>query len=589
MKTLMRVMVVIWKLVPLILSFVRDFRRYIFWGGGRSLTKEQHLQRATTLTNTLEYLGPTFIKLAQVLSARADVLPPAYIKELSTLQDKVNPEPTAVMRRVIQEELQRPVEEVFERFDEEPLAAASLGQVHRARYRGEEVVIKVLRPRVKELVTIDLQVVFAILTTLNFFISYSPFLRSLTTVIMEFRRVIHEEMNFVLEARNVKMFQHNLQQEPFARIPRVYEAVSTSRIIVLEYLDGIKINQVAALEAAGIDIEETIRRLARLYIRQVMIDGMLHADPHPGNILVDREGKIIILDFGMVVRIDSFFKQHLIKYAVAIVHHDVDSMVHEMYELHLVEPGTNKAMLRELAELMLEIQEQGKLSKRKVQDMTNALMNAFYEFPFTLPSELVYIGRAASLIEGIGFIHDPWFDAVDVGRPIISEMGREILQEELGTNLLETLQKWTMQSYQTLTAFQDAIIKIDREQLRVRLYPADLQTLSTLTGNMTRRLLSGMIAMLIGLFASAHYLKTGETFSLVFGGSVCGVMFLVLLLLPSRIVKPQQQKFLQRQLQMVTTEDGEVYKSFVISQMSVEERQKMEEEHRRKQAAKPSP
>ncbi len=237
-------------------------------------------------------------------------------------------------------------------------------------------------------------------------------------------------------------------------IPKVYDELTTRRVIVLQFLEGVKINQVEELERMGVDIDLVIRRLARIYIHQVMVDGLLHADPHPGNILVDAQNRIIILDFGMVIRIDASFKRHLIKYAIALAHSDVETMVHEMYELQIVEPGTNKALLRDLSLLMLEVQEQGKISARKVQQMTNALMNAFYEFPFTLPSELVYIARATSLIEGIGFIHDPWFDAVAIGRPIIKEMAQDVLQEELQGSVLDILQRWAMQSYQTISAFQ---------------------------------------------------------------------------------------------------------------------------------------
>ena len=579
MKKLKRILIVLWKLLPIVLSFVRDFKRYIFWGGSRSLSQEQHRQRAKQVTETLAYLGPTFIKLAQVLSSRADVLPPVYLLEMSTLQDKVPPDPVEVIKQVIQEELQRSVEELFECFDEVPLAAASLGQVHRARHDGEAVVVKVLRPNVPVLVHIDLEVMFGILKVLNTFISYSPFLRSLTTVLTEFRRVIQEELNFTLEARNVKLFQRNFQNEEFVRIPKLYEEFSTKRVIVLEFMEGVKINHVKAIEQMDVDIDVIIQRLAKIYIHQVMIDGFLHADPHPGNILVDDAGRIIILDFGMVVRIEDAFKQHLIKYAIALAHNDIDGMVHEMYELQLVDPGTNKALLRELAVVMLEIQEQGKVSARKVQQMTNAFMNAFYEFPFTLPSELVYIGRATSLIEGIGFIHDPNFDAVAVGRPIIKEMAKEILQEEFQGSLLETMQRWVMRSQQTISALQETIIKIDREQLRVHLHPIDMQTFSTMMGSLTRRLLGGMIAMLLGIVSSAVYLRTGNTEVLVTGTCFGGLLFLYVLLLPNKVPRPRQHRFIQRQLNMVTSEDGEVYKSLVLSRMNADERERFEADH----------
>ena len=579
-----RVIVVLWKLVPIILSFVRDFKRCIFWGAGRALSEEAHIRRARHLTQTLEELGPTFIKLAQVLSSRADVLPPTYLKELSTLQDKVKPEPTEVIKAVIREELHAPVEDVFEDFADIPLAAASLGQVHRARYNGEEVVAKVLRPRVPQLIQVDLQVLFTLLHVLNTFISYSPFLRSLTTVLTEFRRVIQEEMNFQLEARRVKMFQRNLAHEEWVLIPKVYDELTTRRVIVLQFLEGVKINQVEELERIGVDIDLIIRRLAHIYIHQVMIDGLLHADPHPGNILVDAQNRIIILDFGMVIRIDASFKRHLIKYAIALANNDVDSMVHEMYELQLVEPGTNKAMLRDLAVLMLEIQEQGKISARKVQQMVDALMNAFYEFPFTLPSELVYIARATSLIEGIGFIHDPWFDAVAVGRPIIKEMAKDVLQEELQGGVLEILQQWTKQSYHTLSAFQDSILKLDREQLRIHLHPADMQSFSTMMGGIARRIVGGLCLACAGMIFSAIYLRTGNTNILWVGIAGCSLGFLFLLLLPDKIRHPRPQRFLQKQLEMVTTEDGDLYKSLVISQMSREEREKAEAQRRKSSA-----
>ncbi len=574
---LKRTIIVLWNIVPIILSFVRDFRRFIFWGTGRTLSDEKHRQRAKKLTKTLEYLGPTFIKLAQGLSARADALPPVYIRELSTLQDKVVPNPTEEIKDVIREEFNTSVEDIFECFEEEPIAAASLGQVHKATYHGEEVAVKVLRPGVPQLIHIDLQVLFGVLGVLNTFISYSPFLRSLTAVFTEFRRVIQEEINFELESRNVKIFQENLQHEKFVVIPKVYDELSTKRVIVLEYLKGVKINEIEKIEKMGVDIDLIIQRLTKIYIHQVMIDGFLHADPHPGNILIDAEGRIIILDFGMVVRIDESFKHHMIKYAVALARNDVDALVHEMYELQLVEPGTNKAMLRELAVLMLEIQEAGKISSRKVQQMGNAFMNVFYEFPFTLPSELVYIIRATSLVEGIGFIHDPWFDAVAAARPVIKEMAKDVLQKELKGDLLETLQEWAMQSYQAIRAFHDTLIKLDREQLRLHLHPIDMQSISTIVGGVGRRILGGIFALILSIVSSAIYLHTGNVNTFSFGIVFSILLLIVLLLLPNKTPKIRQRRgHLQKQLEMMTTEDGELYKSLVIGQMSPEEREQAE-------------
>ena len=583
---LKRTLLVLRKLGPLILSFIRDFKRYLFWGGKRVLTEAEHAQRAKQLTQTLGALGPTFIKLAQVLSSRADVLPRTYIQELSTLQDKVRPHPAAEIIQVIEAELRQPVAAIFDDFDEQPLAAASLGQVHRARYHGDDVVIKVLRPGVPQLIKMDLRIVQGVLRVLNTFISYSPILRSLTTVIHEFQRVILQEIDFELEARNVQIFQRNFAQEAFVRIPKVYAELTTKKVVVLEYLAGVKINEIAAIERMGVPIDLIIQRLAKIYIHQVLNDGFLHADPHPGNIWVDAQGRIIILDFGMVIRIDAFFKEHLIKYAVALARNQIDGMVQELYELGLVEQGTNKAMVRDLAELMLEIQAQGKLSARKVEQMSNALMEAFYEFPFTLPAELVYIIRAASLIEGIGFIHDPWFDALAVGKPIIKEMAQTVLRAELQGNLLDTLEQWATRSYQTVTALQEIILKTDREQLRLRLHPAELQTVSAIVGSMTRKILAGFWAMLVGVVAAIIYLRNGSLLLLSAGLLGATLTLIFLMLLPSKKPEISHRRAIRKHLEVVTTADGEVYKSRVIGQMTPAERAQAEAAKQKTDASK---
>ena len=202
----LRIFIVWFKLSPFVLGFLRDRRRWILAGPPRILSDDDHRERARKLTGTIASLGPSFIKLAQVFAIRADIVPRIYLEELSKLHDRVPPFPTTQLRRRIQDELKRPLELVFERFDAEPLAAASLGQVHRARYRGEEVIVKVLRPGVEELVATDIQIVRSVLFTLEQMADHHM-IRAARTIIEEFSRVIAEEMDFEHEAENIERFR----------------------------------------------------------------------------------------------------------------------------------------------------------------------------------------------------------------------------------------------------------------------------------------------------------------------------------------------------------------------------------------------
>src|SRR3954470_21146845 len=216
------------RLFPFVLGFLRDRRRWILAGPPRILTDDDPRRRARKLTATIASLGPSFIKMAQVFAIRADIVPPIYLEELAKLHDRVPPFPTSQLRRRIKEELKREPEQIFERFDATPLAAASLGQVHRARYRGEEVIVKVLRPGVQELVATDVQIVRSLLFVLEQMGDHYT-IRAAGTIIEEFSRVIAEEMDFEHEADNIERFQEMFRESTFVVIPKIYREVTTNR------------------------------------------------------------------------------------------------------------------------------------------------------------------------------------------------------------------------------------------------------------------------------------------------------------------------------------------------------------------------
>ncbi|MGE5092702.1 MAG: ABC1 kinase family protein, partial [Bacillota bacterium] len=275
----MRGLVVLGRLFPFVIAFVRDRRRFVLFGRGAHRTPEHHRRRAERLTRTLARLGPTYIKLAQVLAARADLLPEPYLGAIGTLADQVPPLRPGVAEDVVREELGREVGAVFERFEAEPLAAASLGQVHRAAYGGREVVVKILRPGVDVLVRQDLDVAFRLLFVLNVLFP-NHHVRALSAIVNEFSKRIWQELDFREEARNADTLRRNFAGEPRVVVPRVVDELTHRRVLVLEYIDGTRIDRLhARLESGELHLQTLMATLVDVYIKMMLEDGLFHADP----------------------------------------------------------------------------------------------------------------------------------------------------------------------------------------------------------------------------------------------------------------------------------------------------------------------
>src|SRR6516225_11726832 len=293
---ILRIFVGWYRLAPFLIAFLRDRRRWILAGPPRFLSDEVHRARARKLTRTIASLGPSFIKLAQVFAIRADIIPHIYVEELSALHDQVPPFPTPEVRKRIQDELKQPLETIFDSFQGEALAAASLGQVHRAKYRGQEVIVKVLRPGVEELVATDVRVVQNLVFVLEQFIDHH-IVRSTRTIIDEFSRVITEEMDFQHEADNVERFGDLFRDSDFVIIPRVYREVTTQRVLVMQFFEGFRVTEVDEVLRHNIDVERMVENLIEFYGNQLLVHGFFHADPHPGNILILTDARLVLLDY----------------------------------------------------------------------------------------------------------------------------------------------------------------------------------------------------------------------------------------------------------------------------------------------------
>jgi predicted unusual protein kinase regulating ubiquinone biosynthesis (AarF/ABC1/UbiB family) len=424
----MRLVVILWWLLPIALAFWRDHRRWLFFGPPARRTAADHERRAVRLVASLAALGPTFVKMAQLFAGRTDILAPAYARALTTLTDQVPQVPLAEIERVIREEYGASPSELFERFDEVPIAAASLGQVHRARLAGEEVVIKVLRPGVEALVAEDVRVSQRLIALVERWWP-NPHVVGTRVVIQEFAARVAEEMDFRKEAAHAVAIRANFAGSRGLWIPRVVEPMIRQRALVLEYCPGRRVDRLDEWVAEGrVRPDRLVREVMELYARMMLVHGLFHADPHPGNVHVAEDGRIILLDFGMVVRVPLELRRQLVAAIFAAIRRDADALAESFHALGLVVTGADPDVIRRLAGTLLSVANQRNTTRERVELLADEVIAELYDWPIVLPSHLVYFARTASLIEGLGTHYDPHFNALAFATPIALSLRSRILE-----------------------------------------------------------------------------------------------------------------------------------------------------------------
>lgn len=381
------------------------------------------------LRRLMEELGPTFVKLGQALSIRADLLPPEILAELGRLQDEVPPFPAAEGIRRIEEEMGKPLGALFASFEEEPLAAASIAQVHRAVLpSGEPVVVKLRRPGIKRQIETDIEILYGLARLARERIREELF--DPCPLVEEFSRFIRRELDFKVEARNAWRFRENFRRHPDVYIPKVYWELTTERMLVMEYVEGAKVNDLARIEAWGLDRREVARRGARAFFKQVMIDGFFHGDPHPGNILLQPDGKLVFLDFGVVGRLDEEAMNHLVELFLGVVRFEVDRVVAALMRLGAVQESVDLRQLRREMRELLEQHYDKALGELAAGQVLYDVLRVAHRFRIGLPSDLLLLARAFLAVEGIGELLDPRFNAFEAARPFARELLRRRLDPE---------------------------------------------------------------------------------------------------------------------------------------------------------------
>ncbi|WP_455447955.1 ABC1 kinase family protein [Natrinema thermotolerans] len=485
------------------LAYARDRRRFLLFGRRRQVDPETHRHRAEVLLESLLTLGPTFIKLGQLLSTRPDILPPAYVDVLSSLQDDVPPAGWDEAKAVLEDEL-GPVDERFAEFDTEPISGASLGQVYRARLDpeserarghsgsgdGHDVAVKIRRPNIESLVRADLRVIKWSLPILLYFVDDARSF-SLENLAEEFSKTIREEMDYEREAEMLTEIRGNFADDDRFLIPDVIESHSGPRVLTMEYVGGTKINDVDELERRGIDRTRVAENLERSYLQMIMDDGVFHADPHPGNLSVTDDGRIVFYDFGMSGRVDPFVQEKIVDFYIAVANQDIDGILDALVEIGTLSPEADRGVMAEVMEIAIQDARGEDVEQYRVNQIVGQVEDSIYEFPLRLPKNLALVLRVATVVEGVCVTLDEDFDFISVATDYLTEQGyreESIRQyiDETGDQLRRTGQSLT----RITPKAERALDRLDRDDLYVRIGVEDE---SNVFENLAKRLVYGML------------------------------------------------------------------------------------------------
>ncbi len=476
-----------------------------------------HIGAPQRLRLALEELGPTFVKLGQVLSTRPDLLPTAYVAELTKLQDTVPAAEWEPVKAQIEAELGAPIDELFADFDPVPIAAASLSQVHAATlYSGERVVVKVQRPGIHTTIETDLEILFDLARLLQ---ARTPLreLYNLPELAEEFAVTLHAELDFYREGNNADRFRANFAGERYLYIPRVYWDYTTRRVLVLERISGIKIDDVEALDAAGYDRQRIILHAANMIVKEILEDGFFHADPHPGNFVVMPDEVIGAMDFGMVGHLSHRTRSDLIRLYIAAVQVDEYGLVDQLVRIGAVSGSVDRVALRRDVARLIRKYYGLPLKAIHAREVIDDAMPIAFRHHLRLPSELWLVGKTLGMMEGVGLKLAPDFDVFAVSEPYIRRfMWQMVSPREWGPPLLRGAGDWAELLNLVPRIGTQLLTRAERGEIEITLRHKELGQALTRLDRLTSRLSLSVLlaALIIGLAILVPAFNLGEQFGL---------------------------------------------------------------------------
>ncbi|WP_256289471.1 ABC1 kinase family protein [Halobellus inordinatus] len=466
-ELLHRYLSVVARFLPFALAFLRDRHRFLLLGPGRRVDETAHRQRAERIRDTLLDLGPAFIKIGQVLSTRPDLVPQTYAEVFGTLQDEIPEDAGGDPQTVLREELGDDVD----LSTLEPIAGGSLAFVYTVRYEGERIALKVRRPGVKPLIERDLRVIRRLLPLISLFVDERQ-RYSLRNAADDFEEIILDELDFDREGAIMSEIRSNFADDDRVVIPAVHEHLSSERVLAMEYLTGRKLTDDEAFEGTDVAPHEMATRIMQVYLQMGVVDGVFHADPHPGNLAVTADGRLLIFDFGMSERLPPAVQEDIVELYRALVRRDVETLVDALIALDVLDASADRTEVRRVLELVIEnLEGQSEVSW---QTIITELTTHLRDFPFRIPPDVMLLIRVGTVGEGVCRQLDPEFDFLAAVQSFLVEQG--LLGSELEAFLAES---WTdvRQSFPALTRLPSRIDRtldrVERGTLTVRTEPTD--------------------------------------------------------------------------------------------------------------------
>ncbi len=498
---------------------------------------EGRLTTAQRVRLAIEELGPTFIKLGQLAATRPDIFPAEFVDEFEKLLDAAPPVPFEQVRTLVQAELGGPIDGLFASFESAPLASASIGQVHRAvLHSGEHVVVKVQRPGIEPVINADLDLLLA---QARFVEGRSERARrlNLVKVVEEFAYALRHEMDYTSEARNGDRFRKHFRDDPRLLIPKVYWPLTTRRVLVLEELHGIKVNDVERLRAEGYDLPAIAQMGTQIYMQQIFRDGFFHADPHPANLFIVGS-QIAQIDFGMVGYLTDALKDQLVDLLVALVRNDSDGIALAMIRLG-GDPEVNEGELRRDVQRFMMRFYGLSLNEVRIGDFLGEVFRIANRHHIVLPADFALLGRTLIILEGIARQLDPNIVLVEVAQPFATQLVRERLSpEKIGSNVFRSLRETNALAQSLPRRIDNFLARADNDKLHLNLRLTDAERAGERFEAAANRLALSIVvgASIIG---SAMLVASGHTFTLPLIGTevpMAELSFLVSLVLGLRLL-----------------------------------------------------